>query len=383
MDMDAGRCCCCQFVDPRRGYSRTGAVPGDSDDDDDDIMEEVDTAPLKVGMERDDKHCASPPRVASHNTKEPRMKKELELPTLQPAKETRPQNELMSSPYRAIAPPPPSASRSKMDVDDAAMTALAEARLASAKRGYMPTPAQRRQQHVPLATPTTTNLVTPLSLNPPNSDPTRNVDDQWEVLAAEEESDGVGSGISYGIDKASRHARLGEGGHFNQVWRASSLLPTTDCRYEVIAVKCLLLGLPGQTAEDDVSKRKSALAEVAILKHMPPHPHIVGLKGVWDEPLRIRIGLELAGGGDIRDKVFALPIFVIGRQIILILCVSSCHLSFVYRLSAIPRGVLTRPLVYNIFIKRSKYVATLLFFMLADVYLTQLFPIPQSHFLYS
>jgi hypothetical protein len=307
VDMDAGRCCCCQFVDPRRGYSRTGAVPGDSDDDDDEIMEEVDTAPLKVGMERDEKHCAPPPRVASHNTKEPRMKKELELATLQPAKKTRPQNELISSPYRAIAPPPPSASR-PMDVDDAAMTALAEARLASAKRGYMPTPEQRRQQLVPPEAPPPADLIIPLSSNPPHSDPARNIDDQWEVLAAEEESDGIGSGISYGIDKASRHALLGEGGHFNQVWRATSLLPTTDSRHSVIAVKCLLLGLPGQSAEDDVSKRKSALAEVAILKHMPPHPHIVGLKGVWDEPLRIRIGLELAGGGDIRDKVFVLPL---------------------------------------------------------------------------
>lgn len=62
-----------------------------------------------------------------------------------------------------------------------------------------------------------------------------------------------------------------------------------------------------------ISKRKLRTAvdiedvrrEVVIMHHLPPHPHIVGLKGVYEDDNAVHLLMELCEGGELFDRIVA------------------------------------------------------------------------------
>lgn len=62
-----------------------------------------------------------------------------------------------------------------------------------------------------------------------------------------------------------------------------------------------------------ISKRKLRTAidiedvrrEVVIMHHLPPHPHIVGLKGVYEDDNAVHLVMELCEGGELFDRIVA------------------------------------------------------------------------------
>lgn len=62
-----------------------------------------------------------------------------------------------------------------------------------------------------------------------------------------------------------------------------------------------------------ISKRKLRTAvdiedvrrEVVIMHHLPPHPHIVTLKGVYEDDNAVHLVMELCEGGELFDRIVA------------------------------------------------------------------------------
>jgi hypothetical protein len=271
-------------------------VPGDSDDGDSDDNDYDESPMLGMGMDRGDDVGTGTSVEMVIVPKPASVVPSLDTPTPQAGGgiEQKPSAKRLQN----LAPPPPSPQpKLKNNDDDGGMAALADSRIVAAAARENTPPKPQHEKSIP--------IVSDFSIAPPPAPaPLKviKVNSEWEVLEDVEESDG-GYGMSYAINTKYPDALIGEGGHSNQVWKAVSLRATASGKKEVIAVKCLRFGLSGESADADLAKREGALAEVSILKLLLPNHHIIGFRGVWNEPLRIRIGLEWAGGGDIRDQV--------------------------------------------------------------------------------